>query len=210
MASSLISVLTVTTPGSDMPPMPVTDGERGGLLDAVSRVPDPRNPRGIRYPLAALLSVAVCAVLAGASSFAAITDWLYDLDEPAQVRLGFTRGVPAGTTVWRLLTRLDAAVVTAVLAGWLRSRAQPAAARPRRYRTVIAVDGKPLRGARLPAGRQVHLLSALDTGTGIVLAQVTVDTKSNEIPAFTPLLNAVEKVLGSLVSCAGNSPYKWV
>jgi predicted transposase YbfD/YdcC len=198
MASSLISVLTVTTPGSDMPPMPVTDGERGGLLDAVSRVPDPRNPRGIRYPLAALLSVAVCAVLAGASSFAAITDWLYDLDEPAQVRLGFTRGVPAGTTVWRLLTRLDAAVVTAVLAGWLRSRAQPAAARPRRYRTVIAVDGKTLRGARLPAGRQVHLLSALDTGTGIVLAQVTVDTKSNEIPAFTPLLNAVEKVLGSL------------
>jgi predicted transposase YbfD/YdcC len=44
----------------------------------------------------------------------------------------------------------------------------------------------------------VHLLSALDTSTGIILAQVTVDTKSNEIPAFTPLLNVVEKVLGSL------------
>jgi predicted transposase YbfD/YdcC len=44
----------------------------------------------------------------------------------------------------------------------------------------------------------VHLLSALDTSTGIVLAQVTVHAKSNEIPAFTPLLNAVEKVLGSL------------
>jgi predicted transposase YbfD/YdcC len=63
---------------------------------------------------------------------------------------------------------------------------------------VIAVDGKTVRGARLAEGRQVHLLSALDTSTGIVLAQVTVDTKSNEIPAFTPLLNAVEKVLGSL------------
>ncbi|GGN22407.1 hypothetical protein GCM10010109_36990 [Actinoplanes campanulatus] len=32
MASSLISVLTVTTPGIDTPPPPVTDGERGGLL----------------------------------------------------------------------------------------------------------------------------------------------------------------------------------
>ena len=63
---------------------------------------------------------------------------------------------------------------------------------------MIAVDGKTLRGARLPEGRQVHLLSALDTSTGIVLAQVTVDTKSNEIPAFTPLLNAVETVLGNL------------
>ena len=198
MASSLISVLTVTTLGSDTPPPPVTDGERRGLLDAVSSVPDPRSPRGIRYPLAGLLTVAVCAVLAGASSFAAITDWLYDLDEPARAQLGFDGGVPAGTTLWRLLTRLDAAVVTAVLAGWLRSRARPAPVRPRRYRTVIAVDGKTLRGARLPEGRQVHLLSALDTGTGIVLAQVTIDAKSNEIPAFTPLLDAVEKILGSL------------
>jgi hypothetical protein len=145
-----------------------------------------------------LLTVAVCAVLAGASSFAAITDWLYDLNESAQVRLGFTRGVPAGTTVWRLPTRLDAGLVTAVLAGWLQSRARPVPSCPRRYPTVIAVDGKTLRGARLPEGRQVHLLSALDTSTGIVLAQVTVDTKSNEIPAFTPLLDAVEKVLGSL------------
>jgi predicted transposase YbfD/YdcC len=198
MASSLTAVLTVTTADADTPRTPVTDGEQRGLLDALSAVPDPRNPRGVRYPLTALLTVAVCAVLAGASSFAAIADWLYDLDEQAQIKLGFTRGVPADTTVWRLLSRLDAALLTAVLAGWLQARAQPVAARPRRYRTVIAVDGKTLRGARLAGGRQVHLLSALDTSTGIVLAQVTVDTKSNEIPAFTPLLDAVERLLGSL------------
>jgi predicted transposase YbfD/YdcC len=198
MASSLIRALTVTTPGTDTPPPPVTDSERGGLVEALGRIADPRNPHGTRYPLVALLTVAVCAVLAGATSFAAIADWLYDLDEPDQVRLGFTRGVPAGTTMWRLLTRLDASVVSTALAGWLRSRTPPPAARPRRYRTVIAVDGKTLRGARLPEGRQVHLLSALDTSTGIVLAQVTVDTKSNEIPAFTPLLTEVENVLGSL------------
>ncbi|MFF0659610.1 ISAs1 family transposase [Micromonospora tulbaghiae] len=198
MTSSLISALTVTTPGSDVLSPPVTGGEHAGLIEALGRIPDPRNPHGTRYPLVALLTVAVCAVLAGATSFAAIVDWLYDLDETDQQRLGFTRGVPAATTMWRLLTRLDAALLSAVLAGWLRTRTPPAPARPRRYRTVIAVDGKTLRGARLPAGRHVHLLSALDTSTGIVLAQVTVEAKSNEIPAFTPLLNAVEKVLGSL------------
>jgi predicted transposase YbfD/YdcC len=198
MASSLICALTVTTPGSDTPVPPVTDSERAGLVEALGRIPDPRNPHGTRYPLTALLTVAVCAVLAGATSFAAIIDWLYDLDEPDQVRLGFIRGVPAGTTMWRLLTRLDAAQLSTVLAGWLRARTPPPPTRPHRYRTVIAIDGKTLRGSRLPEGRQTHLLSALDTGTGIVLAQVTVDTKSNEIPAFTPLLTAVEKVLGSL------------
>lgn len=63
-----------------------------------------------------------------------------------------------------------------------------------RYRQVIALDGKC--GARRADGHQVHLLSALDTG--IVLAQVTIDAKSNEVPAFAPLLDAVEALLGSL------------
>lgn len=167
-------------------------------MRALTAVPDPRDPRGIRYPLAALLAVAVCAVLAGASSFAAITDWLYDLDEHDRRQLGFSDGVPVGTTVWRLLTRLDAGVLTTALAAWLRTRVPPAPSRPRRYRTVIAVDGKTLRAARHGDARQVHLLSALDTSTGITLAQVTIDAKSNEIPAFTPLLDAVQQVLGDL------------
>jgi hypothetical protein len=153
----------------------------------------------MRYPLAGLLTVAVCAVMAGASSFTAIADWLHDLDDIDRARLGFIRGIPATTTMWRLLTRLDADHLASILANWLRTRAQPsAAARPRRHRIAIAVDGKTPRGARRPDGTQVHLLSALDTSTGIVLAQVTVAAKSNETPAFTPLLDAVEAVLGSL------------
>jgi len=198
MASSLIPVLAVTAPATDTPPTPVTESEQSGLLQALTAVPDPRDPRGVRYPLSGLLAVAVCAVLAGASSFAAITDWLHDLDDTARARLGFTHGVPAGTTVWRLLTRLDAGLLATVLAGWLRTRARPVTPRRRRYRTVVAVDGKTLRGARRPDGSQIHLLSALDTSTGIVLAQVTVSAKSNEIPAFAPLLDAIETVLGSL------------
>ncbi|WP_220502507.1 ISAs1 family transposase [Microbispora sp. H10670] len=198
MTSSLIPALAVTAAAHGTPPTPVTEGEHGGLLRALAAVPDPRDPRGMRYPLCAVLAVAVCAVLAGASSFAAISDWLHDLDEHAKMRLGFDRGVPAGTTVWRLLTRLDAGLLATALAGWLRARTPPAPSRPRRYRRVIAVDGKTLRGARRPGGGQVHLLSALDTSTGIVLAQVTVDAKSNEIPAFAPLLDAVAAVLGSL------------
>ncbi|MGW3607481.1 transposase family protein [Micromonospora sp. NPDC005161] len=84
----------------------------------------------MRYPLSGLLAVAVCAVLAGASSFAAITDWLHDLDEQARDRPGFSRQVPAGTTVWRLLTRLDDQLLSTVLAGWLKVRARPVTSHP--------------------------------------------------------------------------------
>ncbi|MEU4645427.1 transposase family protein [Micromonospora sp. NPDC023814] len=57
------------------------------MLAALAAVPDPRDPRGARYPLASLLAVAVCAVLAGAVTFAAIGDWARDLDRSAWARL---------------------------------------------------------------------------------------------------------------------------
>lgn len=198
MSACPIHVLSAATAPTDLWARPVTESERVGLLDVLSAVPDPRSPRGLRYPLAGLLAVAVCAVMAGASSIAAIADWLHDLDDITRARLGFTRGVPATTTMWRLLIRLDADLLATVLAGWLHTRTRPVAPHRPRYRKVIAIDGKTVRGARRDDGSQVHLLSALDTSTGIVLAQITINAKSNEIPAFTPLLDAVEKVLGSL------------
>ncbi|QSB17413.1 ISAs1 family transposase [Natronosporangium hydrolyticum] len=165
----------------------------------MAEVPDPRQRRGVRYRLASLLAVAVCAVLAGASTFAAIADWAADLDPPARRRLGLLGRIPAGSTVWRFLVRVDATVLQAVLTGWLRRRMPTRPAEPgRRARAVIAVDGKLLRGARLPAGRQVHLLAAYEVATGIVLAQVAVEAKSNENPAFAPLLDQGQARLGSL------------
>src|SRR6266480_2627335 len=199
MSSSPIAVLLPHGPTMSTPSVAVAAGEQPGLLAVLAAVPDPRDPRGIRYPLASMLAVAVCAVLAGAVTFAAIADWVKDLDSPAWARLGFTGRVPVASTVWRLLVRVDAEVLSTVLAGWLRARVTPPAVADRRWRRVIAVDGKVLRGSRLPDGSQVHLLSAYDTGTGVVLAQVQIAAKSNEIPAFTPLLDRVEAQLGSLI-----------
>jgi hypothetical protein len=82
------------------PPLAVAAGEQSGLLAVLAAVPDPRDPRGIRYPLASMLAVAVCAVLAGAVTFAAIADWVKDLDSPGWARLGFTGRIPVASTVW--------------------------------------------------------------------------------------------------------------
>ncbi|MDM4723429.1 transposase family protein [Micromonospora sp. WMMA1363] len=94
----------------------------------------------------------VCAVLAGACTFAAVADWMRFQDESVWTRLGFDGRVPAATTVWRLLIRLDAEVLSQVLACWLRERAGPVVIGGRRGRLVIAIDGKVARGARSPTG----------------------------------------------------------
>ena len=193
MSSSLIEALAAHRPTESTVQDQVRDGERAGLLVALAVVPDPRGRHGMRYPLASLLAVAVCAVMAGALTFAAIADWVRDLDSSVTARLGLPGRVPAATTLWRLLVRVDAQALQAALTAWLRLRVPAVGGL-----LVIAIDGKVLRGARLPDGGQVHLLSAYDTGTGIVLAQVQIAARSNEIPAFAPLLDQVTAQIGSL------------
>lgn len=57
---------------------------------------------------------------------------------------------------------------------------------------AIAVDGKTLRGARLDKNRQVHLLSAMTHAEGVTIAQRNVETKTNEITGFRPLLEPLD------------------
>ncbi|MEV5082972.1 transposase family protein [Streptomyces sp. NPDC056159] len=54
-----------------------------GLLDRFRRLPDPRRRQGRRHPLAFVLTLAACAVLAGAKSLTAIAEWA--ADAPDQV-----------------------------------------------------------------------------------------------------------------------------
>jgi predicted transposase YbfD/YdcC len=155
------------------------------LLDLLARVPDPRDPRGVRYRLAGVLAVAVTAVVAGARSFAAIGEWAADLPGADLVRIGLA-AAPDESTLRKLFARLDADLLDQLLGAWLWTRSTVV-----HGRRVIAVDGKTVRGARNRANNgQVapHLVAALDQATGTVLGQVAVAAKSNEIPAARDLL----------------------
>jgi DDE_Tnp_1-associated len=78
-----------------------------GLLDALAQVPDPRDPRGIRYDLVPVFALAVCATMAGARSFAAIAEWAGDAGVAG--RAGPARSgpgpVPPVNRIWQLACR---------------------------------------------------------------------------------------------------------
>jgi hypothetical protein len=99
MSSSLTEILLPHRPADLPSPGAVTEGDHHSLFVVLAAVPDPRDPRGRRYPLVSVLAVAVCAVLAGACTFAAVADWVRDQDRSVWGRLGFTDRVPAATTV---------------------------------------------------------------------------------------------------------------
>jgi predicted transposase YbfD/YdcC len=169
----------------------------GDLLEALGQVPDPRDPRGRAYRLVPMLATAVCAVLAGARSYAAIAEWAADAPPRLRARLGLGRTVPDLVTIWRVLTAVDPAALDRALGAWVS--AQLAARRPDE-RVVLAVDGKTVRGARTSEGTAPHLLACLDHATGVVLAQAAVDGKTNEITMFTALLDQAGDLAGVLVT----------
>jgi predicted transposase YbfD/YdcC len=184
----------------------VTDSDRCGLLEALAAVPDPRARRGVRYPFTAILAVAVCAMLGGARSFAAIGEWVGDLPADARARLGLSGRIPGPVTIWRVLVGVDRAALEAAVGAWIRARlgiAEAAARRPRgrrgRARRVLAVDGKAMRGTRHGA-EAVHLLGVLDHTRGVVLAQVDVDAKTNEIPLFSTVLDQIPDLTDVVVT----------
>lgn len=103
------------------PRVELTERDRESLLEALGRVPDPRTARGVRYPIVAMLSVVVCAMLAGARSYAAIGEWCADLDAATRRTLGFTGRAPGTVTIWRLLIHIDAPALDAVVCVWIRA-----------------------------------------------------------------------------------------
>jgi predicted transposase YbfD/YdcC len=126
-------------------------------------------------------------VLAGARSFTAIAEWAADADEQTLARLGVTGAVPSESTFRRLLQRLDADAFDELAGQWAQRQTAPAPG----ARRVIAVDGKTLRGSGHGSQDSRHLLAALDHAHGVVLGQVEVGAKTNEIPLFTTLLDRI-------------------
>ncbi|WP_405911297.1 hypothetical protein OG742_00870 [Streptomyces sp. NBC_00828] len=86
------------------------------------------------------------------------------------------RTLPSETTVRRLPARIDGDALDQAIGSRLTDR------RPKSTGLRgLSVDGKSLRGAAKARGRKIHLLAALEHTTGLVLAQLDVGEKTNEI-----------------------------
>jgi predicted transposase YbfD/YdcC len=171
------------------------------LLDHLAQITDPRQRRGRRHTLGAVLAVAVAAVLAGARSLAAIGEWAADAPEPVLAALGVRRDPlrrawqpPAEATMRRILARVDPDALDRAIGAWLADQRPPPGPSPpgRSPRRAVAVDGKTLRGSGRHHAAPVQLLAAMDHTTGAVLAQTDVDHTTNEIARFRPLLDHLD------------------
>ena len=142
---------------------------QGSLYEALARVPDPRQRRGKRHPLQAILTLLVVAMLSGCHSLSAVAQFGRDRPQLARA-LGFTRRPLCCSALHYFLKRLDGEAFEAVVAQWLGLAAK----------WPISLDGKTATGSgdgELPA---LHLLSAYAPQAKAVLRSMPVDAKTNE------------------------------
>jgi predicted transposase YbfD/YdcC len=172
----------------------ILQGCARNLFDVFSQVKDPREKRGIRYPLAVLLTVITLAKLSGETELRGIAQWARYRAKPLSAVFKLERvQMPHWTTYSRVLRRLDADHLQTVIQTGLKVLG------PDRCKHLI-LDGKTLRGT-IPSGHSQgeHLLSLYEPDSRRVLAQVAVGRKENELTAAPRLLDQVT-LNGTLIS----------
>ncbi|MCA1725925.1 MAG: ISAs1 family transposase [Thermomicrobia bacterium] len=161
------------------------------LAAVLTDFPDFRDPRGVRHPLLAVLLLSCVAMLCGARGESAIAEWAENYGATWRAPLGFTRpDGPSQSTVQRIFGGIDRDALEARLAQWAARviAARPAPADLPLPFEAMAIDGKTLRGSAKCGAADAHLLSAFSQRLGVVLGQVAVPDKTNEITAIDELL----------------------
>ena len=174
--------------------------DRGAFAEAVvflsyfDDLPDPRQRGKVVYPLDEVLLLALLAVLAGAETFVDIAR--FGAKKLALLRRfrPFRDGTPSHDHLGDIFAAVDAEAFQRCFVAWVASLVGTPA-------EVIAIDGKTSRrsGQKTSGKAPLHMVSAFATRQRLVLGQVKVGEKSNEIVAIPKLLDLMA-VEGAVVT----------
>ena len=172
----------------------------GAIFEATSflryfdDLPDPRQAVKVVYPLGEVLLLALLAVLAGAETFTDIARFGETKLELLRRFRPFRDGTPPHDRIGDIFAALDAEHFQHCFAAWV-------AAVTGMPEGVIAIDGKTVRRSGHKSGGKapIHMVSAFAARQRLVLGQVKVAEKSNEIIAIPKLLGLLA-IEGAIVT----------
>jgi predicted transposase YbfD/YdcC len=174
--------------------LPMSSPRSARIQHHFADLTDPRR-RKVTYPLINIVTIAVCAVIAGADDFVSIVAWARQKRDWLARILDLTNGIPSHDRFNAVFKALKPAEFERCLLSWITSLHEITSGQ------VIAIDGKALRQSfDKAAGKSaIHMVSAWAAANRITLGQVVVDAKSNEITAIPKLLELLD-VSGCLVT----------
>ncbi len=156
------------------------------LMEHFKELPDPRVLRTPEHELIDILVIAICAILCGGETFNDMEDFGHAKQDWFKTFLKLRHGIPSHDTFNRVLAALAPARFLDCFLSWTQSLRQAVAGE------IVAVDGKALRRALTKDGGIPYIVSAWAGSNHLVLGQLKVADKSNEITAVPALLRVLE------------------
>jgi predicted transposase YbfD/YdcC len=160
----------------------------GTLIEHFSQITDPRIERSKRHKLIDILLIAICATICGADGWEEFELFGQAKQEWFQQFLELPNGIPSHDTFRRVFARLSPGEFQQSFLQWVRSVSRITEGQ------VVAIDGKQSRRSqdRRAGKAAINMVSAWASENQMVLGQMKVDGKSNEITAIPQLLNMLE------------------
>ncbi len=151
-------------------------------------IDDPRIDRTKFHLLHDILVLAICAVICGADGPTAIEHYALAKQDWLQTWLKLPNGIPSHDTIGRVLAQIDPHQFQASFIRWIQDICHLLPGE------VVPIDGKTLRRSFDTQLDQspIHIVSAWASSNRLVLGQIKVDDKSNEITAIPELIDALD------------------
>ena len=156
---------------------------------------DPRVEGRCEYPLMEIITIAICAVIAGADGWTEVETFGKSKAAWLKQFLKLEKGIPSHDTFGNVFRMLNAEAFQRSFMRWIERVFTITQGQ------VIAIDGKTVRRSydKTIGKDAIHLVSAWASANGIGLGQRKVDAKSNEISAIPELLDLLN-VSGCIVT----------
>ena len=157
------------------------------LTEHFASLEDPRIDRTRLHSLLSIVTIAICAVIAGAQSWNDIEEFGQACEDFFADFLDLPAGIPSHDTFNRVFAALDPAQFRECFNSWMRAVAGVLPTQ------VVALDGKTIRRShwREVGKGPIHMVSAWASENRLVLANIKVDEKTNEIKAIPELLRSL-------------------
>jgi len=158
------------------------------LVEILGDIEDPRRGNAIRYDLVEVLVIALLATLCDCSRFTEMELFGIEREEWLRGFLTLENGIPSHDTFGDVFAAIDPGQMRQCLMEWVGS------IRQKIQGEVIAIDGKTIGASRSETEnrRAIHVVSAWAAENGLVLGEMAIDEKSNEITAIPKLLQMLE------------------